>query len=290
MNPRTARVGRMIAALVVTTGCLAACSSTDADVELPQQNVTQWVMPLDQYGLKTDDLIRSEYAANLLEKPCMESAGYVYDVPWRDLTDVSGETWNSVHRRLFDEALAAKWGYHMADSPEPTLDDSVKFGESLRDLSDAGLAALETCINEAREELPLIQNEANYVSGIVNTAYKDALDDEAVTKAATAWHECMLPLGLPDLPDSPELMPPPSLLEGMEGDAASADEIQIAVADARCRTDSGYTDALYEAEWTHQAELAGENIDELERVGDLLAENAALVKSIIASHPIAHSG
>lgn len=290
MTTWTTRVGLPMVALAVATGCLAACSPADVDIELPQQNESQWVMPLDQYSLKSDDVVRGEYAANLLEKPCMESAGYAYDVPWRDLDNIQRDTWNSVHRRLFDEEIAGRWGYHLATSPETTFDDYLEFGESLADLSGDKQAALDGCIANAREHLPLVQTEANLVSAIVNVSYEDSLDDPEVTDAAKSWRECMLPFGLVDLPESPVFMPSPSLSVDANDGSASADEIALAVEDAKCRESSGYTTALYKAEWGHQVELVGKNIDVLERIGTLLDENAAQVSSVIASNSVAHSG
>jgi len=245
-------------------------------------------MPLDQFSLTSAEVTRREYAELLLEEPCMEAAGYSYDVPWRDLSATDRPSFNGVHRRLYTVELAHQWGYHIADTPETTFDDFLKFGESVSALSEAGANTLRGCNETARATIPLIHVEANWVAGLANQAYLDALNDDEVLEAAKLWKECMKPIGVADLPTSPADMPSPSLSADVNELHASAREKTVAVADVKCRESSGYAEALYQAEWRLQLVLMEQNADELTRVGSLLRDNAAIVDEVIASHPVSH--
>ena len=63
---------------------------------------------------------------------------------------------------------------------------------------------------------------------------------------------------------------------------ASADEIQVASADAACRRSSGWFDALYEAEWNLRQAFVDEHRTELEPVRQALDTARDRYRSIIA--------
>jgi hypothetical protein len=97
-------------------------------------------------------------------------------------------------------------------------------------------------------------------------------------EAAARWRECMAPLGIIDLPSEPwdpDTRPPQSLQDrwGWEsaGDAASADEIQVATHDAQCRRDSGWFDTLYDESWNQEEAFIAEHKAELDATD--LAQN-----------------
>ncbi|MFC7581690.1 hypothetical protein ACFQ23_06280 [Schaalia naturae] len=97
-------------------------------------------------------------------------------------------------------------------------------------------------------------------------------------EAAARWRECMAPLGIVDLPSEPwdpDTRPPQSLQDrwGWEsaGDAASADEIQVATHDAQCRRDSGWFDTLYDESWNQEEAFIAEHKAELDATD--LAQN-----------------
>jgi hypothetical protein len=108
----------------------------------------------------------------------------------------------------------------------------------------------------------------------------------------------LLHVGLPDLPDVPEEMPPASVDMGDDGDGIDAplrsgDELdvpaevrRVAVADATCQDSTGYSAAFYDAEWDAQVEAMGPRIDELERFKQQAADQRALAEKYLAENAV----
>jgi hypothetical protein len=287
----TTRTAFALAAIAAAAALgLAGCSAQPSpEVELAAQNIAQWTLPLDQYTISGAEIQRGDYAAVLLEKPCMEQAGYVYDVPWRDMNALTSESWNPAGRRLFNVPLAQQWGYHSAPTLELTAEAWNDFGESLNGLDPAHQAQLDACIEQGRIALPNILDEANFVAGLAVVAYEDAYRETSVTDAASAWRKCMLPAGISDLPPSPREMPSESLVGAFAlsgSSAATPDEIAVAVQDAQCRESTGFSQALYDAEWDHQAAQLRANVEALERLRVALDDHAELTQEIINTHAI----
>lgn len=288
---------RVLTALVTTAvavASLAGCSDSapTSPVALPEKNIDQWVLPMDQYQLRWADQFREEYVQAQLAADCMQSAGYDLEVPWRDLNGpVVRPNRNSVGRKIFTRDLAETYGYHAGPSPEPTIGDWLAYGESLGDLSDEQQTALGTCIERAHEELPPLSLEANLAAGITFGAYEGALEDDEVKAAADRWRECMLPLGITDLPTSPLDMPPASISTDVldspaEEPNVSPAEIAIATHDFDCRVSSGFREALYEAEWSRQVELLDQHLDELVRYGQIFEERREHVNALLGLAPV----
>lgn len=53
----------------------------------------------------------------------------------------------------------------------------------------------------------------------------------------------------------------------------STEEIRTATADAKCRASSGWSQALYDAEYDAQVAFVKKNADKLDRIRDELAED-----------------
>lgn len=283
--------GVSTSAALLVVGLLAGCAGQGSDpIELPAQNTSQWVMPLDSFWPVSS--IAADYAENLLMKPCMEGLGYVWDVPWRDIGTQLGPTWNSVERRLFNVEIATVWGYHSALSPDSGLDDWIEF--TGQPVSDAMAEAIDTCSAEVRETLPRLPGSAQLTPSLVQAAFDGAQNDSEVLDAARLWQECMQEVGLPDLPTSPIQMPTESLVQRFAlGDPSSSPtgkEIDTAVADAQCREESEYSELLYQAEWSLQVDLLEENADELSAVRSVVEQNRLGVFEAINTNAPARRG
>jgi len=292
-NPDRDAHRRGVRALLIGTAAalgLAGCggSAPTAGDDLPEKNIDQWVMPMDQYQVQWVDRIREEYATAQLDAKCMRAAGYDLEVPWRDLTGpVTRPHINAVGRVLFNRKLVEEFGYHQAPSPEETLGDWLAYSTKLNMIDAAEQAVLDNCIEATYKVLPPLDGEANRVAGIAETAWQAALEDDSVVKAAKDWRECMLPFGIPDLPGDPRQMPPDSL--GVERNPSPTEnpdvsprEISVAVGDFDCRVSSGFRVALYNAEWDRQVKLARENVDDLVRSQQQFAERRQRVEELLS--------
>lgn len=287
---RQLRIATMIALVAVVT--LAGCSNDEstADLDLPAQNIDRWVMPIDQYEWQWEDRLRSDYAYASLDAECLRAKGYDIEVPWRDMNGaIARPSLNSVGRHLFTLELASNYGYQGPPSPEKTLGEWLAYGPKITALGEEGHDAFVDCRRESSEkQLPMITGTANRAAALAQPAWEGALESGEVRDATSAWRECMLPLGVADLPERPLEMPPSSLraLGDHTNDPTVAPdvsprEIEVAVADFECRESSGYRDALYQAEWDRQVDILRDNMDALVRSKQVLSDHAAAINEIL---------
>jgi hypothetical protein len=271
-------------------------SSTDAeDVPgLPEKNIDQWVMPLDQYSMSGDKA--SVYAEDLLIQPCMEAAGFSWNVPWRDLHGTDGPSWSAAGNRITNLDLAMKWGYHPAPATDASFGAYKAFFEEKSSIGAAEQKAFTKCLLAARKVLPLLPGSTQVANGYVVAAWEGAISEATVVAAAARWRECMIPAGIPDLPESPRYMPSPSVVQrfnitfekSTEPPTVSEDEIALATQDETCSRSSLYAKTFYDAEWDRQVKLVAQNADALERVKVLMTKHDAAVAEVISSHAPNH--
>jgi hypothetical protein len=281
--------------LISVTLLLAACSSTVAatDASLAPAsaaNLDTWALPLDDYIIPPQNIIVADYAENLLVHDCMVSRGHVWDIPAINMDSLTVPTRSASGRRLFNSAVAAQFGYH-----EPAV-YSKEVRDAMSALNSRQLTAVEqsdfgSCLEKARVTLPLA-NDSQLGARLANAALDTASADGAVVAASGRWRECMKPAGIPDLPvmpegDSPTTMPTESE-RGQFGlgdpySATSTGEIQIAKMDADCRISSGFSQALYQAEFTAQTLALKKNADALVRDRDAFTSHQTAAMAVIAS-------
>ena len=280
-------------AVVAITGIafLAGCSQS-ADVParpLPEKNLSQWTMPLDEYVYSYT--IQSDYAEDLLTSPCMAEKGFDWAVPWRNLDALQSASYNSIGLRLFTVELASEFGYHVAPNTDPSAIARMEVVKQNAQISPEEDSALTACLGVARKTLPTLPLDAQNAANYSNDALDKARASSSVRKAATAWKTCMRPEGVGDLPNTPDEMPTSGLAQkfglvgGNDSDSGvTAEEIQIATADAKCQESSGYKQALYDEEWRNQVETMHANADDLARIYDVLSENRKKVMDVIAEN------
>ena len=281
------RVRKEAAALVVAASLallLTACSAPAARIpDLPEQNRARWVQPLDQYT--PAHVVAADYAENLLMRPCMESKGFEWNVPWRDVSAGPSETASDGGRRLFTVEIAREFGYHTAVSPDRGMDAWLLFMQ--QEVSPAKDDAIDECTDVAREQLPRLSSNSELAVGLAGAAFNGALEDSDVVAAAGRWHECMRDSGVPDLPDDPIGIPTEYMVStfGLEEQGApTPGEKELATLDATCRETSGYAETLYQEEWERQVTLLADNADALERMLGTITANRLDVFDAIAKN------
>ncbi len=258
------------AVIVGLSACGSGSGPTGETASPPPDGIVSYALPLDPYILSPYEAGMGSYVENLLVEQCMNAHGYDWPVPRRDIATMSPSKFTSVSgRALFTVAIAQENGYRLPEwLPQDLVDQNRAFGA--RDVTDQELAVLRPCItDDARSKLPATNDSFNHAAWLANNALSDAQQSGAVKEAARRWRDCMAPAGIPDLPESPSLMPPDTLASawglGEPDTTANADEIRVATADATCRDESGYTQALYEAEWQFQSSALADDADQLAR-------------------------
>lgn len=255
----------LVSALILT-----GCSGQGGDAESGQvQNRSQWALPSDPYN--SPGGMFQAYAVDLESAACVEETGYPYVVVRYDINAPLPVTSNAAGRHLFDEKIAAEFGYHEQADPRINWDDYKAYDELEQSLSNEAWDAIMGCQREAEARLG-IDPQANLYGAF---PIDDVTTVDSVSEASASWRECMAPLGIADLgpEDDPYSMPTGSLSDkwGLGQDKpsweigpATADEIEVAVADAKCRESSGWAEARYQAEWSAEEEFLKKNRKEMD--------------------------
>lgn len=225
------------------------------------------------------------YARDLLARRCLAGVVDYAAVPPDQLQDPLWDQRTAQPR--FDEQTAAQYGYGRWDAsslPDTAVPDSVVITEDMHSAMVACGQEADARLGNPPERLPL---------AIENAGWAAIEGDTNVGDAADAWHACMEPVGVIDLPESPAQMPPESVVPSPSIDASGflADppqtavtqaERDVAVADARCRAESGYTEAVHQARSQAELEAIGRDIEGFEAVRAEYAEYQRGVDAVIA--------
>lgn|GEM_PF-2693084 len=281
-----------VAILGAATGC-ARSEASEAPVTLPAKSISQWRMPLDEYLSPSWD--PTTYATQLLAKECMDATQYDWPLPALTVDPPTGESWNSVGRKLFTPELAQKYGY--GNSPEHVLPASEKeaidaFTAAANNLDASGAAALDRCWSRAAEQLRAQTDPTEFAQSLQSVGQPSAKDQTRLTSSKRKWQQCMAPAGIADLPANPTEMDPTAFLPAGEQSApvdsvktvASPREREVAVMDANCQQSSGWASAAYASEWNLQAEQVRTHADELQRYRTQTVQQHDRAMKVIAEH------
>lgn len=276
---------------------LAGCSGQNAQSELPQKNEAQWTLPLDQYQSPLVDTVID--AEQLLIQSCMQDAGFNWSVLVTSVDGRPGESWNPVHRKLFNADLAEKYGYSNSHELALSTDDAQRWAdyeEANRTVGGSAQGQVTKCMGSARRQIGETGTRSPYdlAEQLANVAFADARDVPSVKEADSAWQKCMASAGVPDLPNSPMEMPSASVSAlrpsvdgavGPDGTVSVPDEERrVAVADAKCRETTGYSKSLYDAEWEAQVNVMQDRGDDLERYASEAKKRLQAATQIVANN------
>ncbi|MDO4613748.1 MAG: hypothetical protein Q4B10_06755 [Actinomycetaceae bacterium] len=279
---------RIASVFSILLGCcltLTACgSSQEAAPDIVKKDISTWALPLDPYQDPPISLLG--YASDLVRADCLKNAGFEYPVVPYNENAPTKATRNEVGRRLFNPDIARSFGYHeprsqrisekeLQERQEPTGSEYIQAADKCEALvADAGIDWEEFSNKTAQEIAWNLAPEKN----------------KTVVAATQRWRECMMPLGIPALPDTPDKMPGEVLhntfgletASSWDSPSASAEEIRIATADAECRESSGYSQALYDAEFAAQEKAVAEHATELAPLLERNRKSLEAARKIIA--------
>ncbi|WP_194949386.1 hypothetical protein [Actinomyces trachealis] len=219
----------------------------------------------------------------------MKGSGYEFEPLVYDWNEPRSPISNHVGRRLFNEQIASQYGYHTGPASPYKLKMRAQL-DSFAAQSQRWVEQWDSCSAQVFAEEPFSSMYSS--SGVYFTS--NVTNDE-VEQAVGKWRECMAPLGVSDLPDSPEDMPSDSLAQkfgldaadpvnGIESTSVSGEEIKTAIHDARCQQSSGYRQAYYQAEWDSDQAIVSGNKDALEARRQQVQTNTEELKKIITDY------
>jgi hypothetical protein len=299
------RVGLSVVALVCVLligGCTANTDSaqmgaSNGSIAKPtDEQFERWAMPSDQYVLSMAEMEVLIARVRYELRDCVQAAGFPnYDAGYSfSESSVNTDEYAVSGMRINNAENLGKYGYE--------LPPSFNGGQNPQKLSPtaAEQSAEQNCLaqpntdEQATTEEGTAEDLNNQMNARLMGVMDEAMQDQTVVAAAVAWRECMAPLGIADLPDSPEDMPSKSLKNrwgraNMDGDEhpANADELAVAAQDGQCRQSSGYDRAYYDASWAIESKLLADRpdiVDEGVRARAVYDEELKAAREFIAAH------
>lgn len=279
--------GRTKACAVLFAGMLAvSCANTaSSGTQLDAAEVAE------KYGYNSDPSLSltavyvlvpeykdlsDRYARMLLLKECMAGVLEIHTMP--PLPDTATTVFDprSGERRLTAE-IAHEWGYQIPPplGKSPTALDST--------LSDDEVLAMQYDCGDKTDEL-LGMPPARFLGDVEEAGWAYAELSSLVVDAAVEWRNCMEPLGVIDLPESPLFMPSPSVVTvGVQGGDVepSEREVEVALGDAECRAQSSYTATLRSERSVGELEAIGKDIEGFEAVRQQFQEYQVGVDNVL---------
>lgn len=279
-------------ALVMATASCSSTQATDPDLSpdgLIRKDLATWALPTDSYLNVPSGLLLS--ASQVKVAQCMTGRGESFTPLIYDWNAPVPATANASGRRLFDETIAARYGYHTAPDPSGFQRAMREQSTFLDKQSEAWLGVFSACWDQEVTADPIFDDNGTSQEFFALSG----LDDPRVIEAAKTWRECMAPLGIPDLPDMPTSMPADSLAErfglaavdpvnGTDAIDVSAAEIEVAVHDAQCRHSSGFTETYYDVEWEKDTDYVATHLTDLSPIREQTLAKERAMKDIIRSY------
>lgn len=243
-------------------------------------------LPTDPYR-DVNPQIRN-YAWDVYVATCMVDKGQapspVVAYDWNDPTVMRPSSWG----RARSVAEAEQYGFRMA----PTSD-----GQTIRDAqayiggqSSQWRKEFEACSDKASDD-PMF---AKAISDDLPFSTFGQEENAALQEAMKKWRECMSPLGVPDLPEDKPGTAQSVLdrfsLSGADNPSVadtstiSSEEIQLAVAEARCTEQSGWDRLAYGMTWVARDKFVAAHQADLEARRQQIATQEQAMKTYIESH------
>jgi hypothetical protein len=233
---------------------------------LVKKDVKTGFLPIEPYR-NVDECIQT-YASDIFMNQCLSETGRSITVVPFDWNDPAAAQFS---RESISEAFTVENaqlnGYHRQDSEngKRMREAQAEITEHVRDPEWA--AAWDGCFKKMRQSEPFVsETEIGEAPGF----YPEGVEElPEVRGAAVKWRECMSPLGIPDLPETPS--PAFSVIDrfglGITDGADAAifaidvdpEEKAIAVEDAKCRASSEYDQILYDAYWVGPEKVLAAN-------------------------------
>lgn len=243
---------------------------------------SRYSLPSDSF--QPPDLMLRAAAIQKVMSECQHKKGIQMPVTIYNFDAPLMETRTDGDHRVFTVEIAQKYGYREPLNPRIDWESSKKKDEFIKGMTEEENRISEECYKEVQETLQEPKEEmSEEKEGALpywqwGSFVSPDLQKPELQKTIQAWRECMAPLGIPDLEETPSFGPPSQTLAekwGYHNDTPpweaplpSEEEVRIAVADAQCQETSGYQDAYWEEYKRIDQEFVDEHRNVLERMKD----------------------
>ncbi|MFD0569404.1 hypothetical protein ACFQ0T_09170 [Kitasatospora gansuensis] len=262
-------------------------------------------LPLDAYLLNPDQVSTSTRAQQELMSRCMQGFGLIYappasSEPHRD----SDAPTTRVDGRYGSQSavLMAKWGYHsegglpapaagsaaggLPTSPEMvvvergTSDPKQRFGPGGQVVNGRTVPE-HGCIGEVRKQLTGAvdgwMGDAQIAIDIKFTTLRKSQEDERTRSVFAKWSQCMKDSGH-DYPDPLAAIGDP---EWRNAPLPSQRELQVATADAACRTKHNVVGVWYAVDFAYQEQAIKDNAAAMAKAKASVEAQVAAAKRVL---------
>ena len=308
----------VVAGLFLVTGCSADEKPTANDRDGQRQgdgtsaSADDLVLPIDAYGLTTEEAGALARARELLVGDCLREYGFTVDSAAavarsersaRLMIDSFGLHGNKRRYGVVSMEVANKYGYHLPAKVEGgagapiTKKDADIYGSGpmtpakemvLSGRPTAGSASLPEvngkrvpptgCIGKADSQIAKTGStgQADLVARIRAESFDSSVVDPAVTKAIGTWSECMKVKGYD--------VKRPEDATGAFKDTApvTAREIAMAQADVTCKQSTGLVEAWRNVEIEYQKRKIESHAAELQAIKDSNADQLRRASEALA--------
>lgn len=261
------------------SGRISPPESADGAAADGARDINRWVLPSDRYAPPSKILERAAMQSAVVA--CLAQHGIQMPQAKYNLEAGPGETRSATDQRIFNVAVAQKYGYGEAPDPRVDTESRVRVREFRQNMTDEQRALEDQCYDQVEQDLGVHTLDTQDGESAVQAwqwgvpESPDPLSPE-LKPHVEQWRACMAPLGIPDLNEYPEFGPPAVSLAEKWGymqdirpedlPPATPEEIAVAVADATCQETSGYTEALYNAQWDIEQRYIDEHKQDLENM------------------------
>jgi hypothetical protein len=282
-------------------GLLAGCSADPPPAEEPQVVVTASptasdlateTLPLDAYIVNADQVSDIDFATKLLAKACMKRFGVDWNTGGRISPPNNGRNYGL---GLVDAVRAATYGYHPTPAERASQDSSQDTGRDLTDEQAILLGGVGPgqpakpgvpdggCYGEARRQLAWDDSVYMWLQQLAVQAMRRTLE-HANTQAANArWSACMKAAGhtyaTPNDANNNQSW-------WRDDDAGPSErEINTAVADVRCKTETNYVGELTAVLVANQQKIVEDNLERLQATRGQIREALKRAADVLAKPP-----
>ncbi|MGW5640862.1 hypothetical protein, partial [Streptomyces sp. NPDC003832] len=247
-------------------------------------------LPIARYSYTDAEAATIEAAEQILTRRCLATFGIVYEPAAPE-----PESAPPADRRygLSSASEAARLGYHPDPGPPPAGPDlpedalRVFYGNRGGDPGSGGKVEYkgkevpaEGCFGQSVAHLAKkydAPREAETARRISTESYEDALTEPAVREGFRTWSSCMRSSGFPYASPLDPLND-----RAFQGEEISAEEKETAVADVRCKEETGLLDTWFGAESALQRADIDKNAEALKELRAAHHRKVEAARRIIA--------
>jgi hypothetical protein len=250
-------------------GVLAGCSGNQEN-EVPTPQLVQLTLPFDAYKWNPREQGTYELARRRLVGVCVTAQGLAFTMPSNaELRALPDYYDNSRRYGIVGQDVAARFGYHLPTDAagQRRSRDIDQWNKTVDSAQEAAIYGDGGCYEQADRQLgqAVPAADVDWLTTRSAESLATAKKADDVVQATTAWRACMAADGF-DYPSPTDSLGDPRW--NIATGEVSADEVRVAVTDARCKESSGLLHTLQTTETAWQRQVIADNPERFRAIAD----------------------